>query len=194
MSKQEVKKYKGESTFFTSDLHFGHRNFLTKHFGKRHEVYGYDVDVMNAALIANWNAIVPVDADVFHLGDIGFLQFSKLMPLVEQLHGRLHLVNGNHDERLNFANVVEIDKAIDIEVDKQYITMSHFPSYTWNGCHHGSWMLCGHEHGNINSDPHMTSWKIMDVGVDCHPKYQPFTFAEIKAILDTRPNRPHHGR
>lgn len=194
MSKQEVKKYKGESTFFTSDLHFGHANFLTKHFGKRHEVYGYDVDAMNNGLIANWNSVVKSDDDVFHLGDIGFLQFTKLKPLVERLNGRLHLLIGNHDERLDFSNVVEIEKNIDIEVDKQYITMSHFPAYTWNGCHRGSWMLCGHEHGNINRDPHMTTWKIMDVGIDCHPEYKPFSFGDIKRIMDIRQTRSHHGK
>ena len=193
MSKHhKVTKYDPSKVFFTSDLHFGHQNLLTKHFTKRHEVFGYDVDAMNAGLIKNWNSVVSPDCDVFHLGDIGFMQYTKLLNQVIQLNGRLHLLFGNHDERLDFPNVVEFDKTLDIDVGNQYITMSHYPHYTWNGCHRGSWMLCGHEHGNITRDTHMQKWKIMDVGVDCHQQYRPFSFDEIKAIMDKREIRSHH--
>lgn len=189
-----TKKYSADNTFFISDLHFGHRNLLVKKFTKRHEIYGEDVNFMNEDLIKRWNAKVPVDAHVFMLGDFGFMQYTKLFGLVERLNGTIHCIRGNHDDQLNFPNVDGIYSYHEIEIDGNSICMSHYPFYTWNGCHRGSWMLCGHEHGNINNDPHMQTWKIMDVGVDCHSNYEPFSYHEIKAIMDNRQVRGHHGR
>lgn len=190
--KKNIKHYIAEKSFFVSDLHLGHKNLLTKHFTRRHEVYGYDVNVMNEALIANWNSVVPEDGHVFNLGDIGFLTYNQLAPYVARLNGTIHMVRGNHDDCLNFPNVESVDDYLEIQIGAQHICMSHYPHYTWNGCHRGSWMLCGHEHSNINSDEHMKLWKIMDVGIDCNPKYRPFSFNEIKAVMDTRSNRGHH--
>ena len=185
-------KFDPTKTFFTSDPHFGHANLLIKKMTKRHEIYGEDINFMNEDLIRRWNEKVPVDADVFVLGDMGFLQRTRLAQIVSRLNGRIHYVIGNHDENWDFPNYVSAKDYEEINVGGQYICLSHYPFYTWNGCHRGSWMLCGHEHGNTNRDPHMMQWKIMDVGIDCHPDYVPFSFDEIKKIMDSRGIRGHH--
>ncbi|MCT9001691.1 antitoxin Xre/MbcA/ParS toxin-binding domain-containing protein [Microbacterium memoriense] len=83
--------------FVTSDHHFGHariselagRPFLT-------------VDEMDAALIDRWNAAVPPDAVVLHLGDVALGPIDASVALTAQLNGRRLLVPGNHD-RVSWA-------------------------------------------------------------------------------------------
>jgi calcineurin-like phosphoesterase family protein len=188
-----IEKYLHNKVFFTSDLHFTHTNFLLKQYGKRHEVFGYDPNNMDAELIKRWNEKVPVDADVFVLGDLGFSRPPVLNTLVESLNGRIHLIMGNHDRYVKFNNIASVSHYKEIEVANQFICMMHYPLYTWNQSHRGSWALCGHEHGNINSHTHMNTYKIMDVGVDCHPNYQPFSFGEIAMIMANRISRTHHN-
>ena len=53
--------------FFTSDTHFGHQNIIR--FCNRPWATIAEHD---QALIDNWNAIVPEDAVVFHLGDFSY--------------------------------------------------------------------------------------------------------------------------
>lgn len=78
--------------FFTSDTHFGHARILelsNRPFA--------DVDEMNEAIIANWNAVVARDDIVFHLGDVALGKIADSLPLVSRLNGYKILVNGNHD-------------------------------------------------------------------------------------------------
>lgn len=79
------------NTFFTSDTHFGHRGVLGT--GRRHWA---TTDEMDAALIANWNAVVKPGDTVWHLGD--FCWKPKGIGRIRvQLHGTIHLILGNHD-------------------------------------------------------------------------------------------------
>lgn len=80
------------TTFFTSDLHFGHFNIIG--YSARPFV---DVDEMNAALIENWNATVADGDIVWILGDIALGKIAETLPLVGELHGTKILVPGNHD-------------------------------------------------------------------------------------------------
>ena len=57
----------GSKVFFTSDHHFGHTNIIR--FCNRPWP---TISEHNRALIANWNAIVPEDGIVFHLGDFSY--------------------------------------------------------------------------------------------------------------------------
>lgn len=186
--------YLNKTTFFTSDLHFFHKNLLVKKFTKRHELYGEDVNFMNLDLIKRWNSVVSPDCDVFNLGDIGFASKSKLLEVVSQLNGRIHLIKGNHDESFmhEFSNIVSVEDYAEISVEGQKIVMSHYPFYKWNGCARGTWCLHGHEHGNIDRDEHSTTWKIKDVGIDSHPDYRPFSFGELVKIMDKRSINAHH--
>ena len=50
---------------------------------------------------------------------------------------------------------------------------------------HGSWCLCGHEHGGLPATrPEAKDGKILDLGWDLYKK--PVSFAEVKAIMDTK--------
>ena len=81
-----------EVDFVTSDHHFGHARI--------NELAGRPfatVDEMNAALIERWNAAVPPDAVVLHLGDVALGPINDSVALTAQLNGRRLLVPGNHD-------------------------------------------------------------------------------------------------
>ncbi len=81
------------SRWFTADPHFGHRKIIEycdRPFG--------DVDEMNEALVANWNAVVGDSDEVWVLGDVALgVPADMLAAHVERLRGVKILVPGNHD-------------------------------------------------------------------------------------------------
>lgn len=78
--------------FFTSDLHFRHKNILN--FEKR----PYDtVDEMNAKLIEIWNKTVGKNDTVYNLGDFCFGGYDEWVKILEQLNGKITHIKGNHD-------------------------------------------------------------------------------------------------
>lgn len=78
--------------YFTSDMHFGHRNvirFCNRPFADEKE--------MAQGLIKNWNDKVKPNDFVFSLGDFSwFTGRHQVKKLIEQLHGKKYLVPGNH--------------------------------------------------------------------------------------------------
>ena len=74
-----------------SDTHFGHENII-KYCGRPFK----DAAEMDAALIANWNAVVQPHHHVYHLGDVAVSQ-QRLNQVMPQLNGKKRLVLGNHD-------------------------------------------------------------------------------------------------
>jgi calcineurin-like phosphoesterase family protein len=77
--------------FYTSDTHFGHLLVA------RLRGFGEDVNAHDRELVARWNAAVGPDDHVWHLGDVTLGPLDKVDHVVEQLHGTIHLVLGNHD-------------------------------------------------------------------------------------------------
>jgi len=84
------------TTFFTSDLHLYHSNIIrycNRPFA--------NVDAMNQAILANYNAKVSNEDTVYFIGDIAFLKSSEakadLPRLLGSFNGRKHLISGNHD-------------------------------------------------------------------------------------------------
>lgn len=78
--------------FFTSDTHFGHRNII-KYCDRPFK----DTEHMDEFIIQNWNAAVPWNGIVFHLGDIALGDISKSLPKVGRLNGHKIATIGNHD-------------------------------------------------------------------------------------------------
>lgn len=94
--------------WFTSDLHFGHRNIIS--FCDRpfvdsfHEtpdgtlaVTADAVTTMNEAMIEQWNSqVAPIDS-VYIVGDVCMGHRDETLPLVGRCNGDKHLIPGNHD-------------------------------------------------------------------------------------------------
>lgn len=105
------------------------------------------VDQMNATIIKNWNARVTDKDLVFHLGDIA-VNYTKpprigdqqVLNVLQQLHGRLVLIKGNHDRRDLFKYLAENNYQIAgqpkfefhdvgklIKYNHQQFYMTHYP-------------------------------------------------------------------
>lgn len=182
------------STFFTSDLHFGHANIIkycNRPFANVHE--------MNKALIENWNVRVTKDDTVYVLGDVSFLPAIETDRILSLLNGKIHLIRGNHDKKakLNYGRFASVNDLLGLKINEkgekgQYIVMCHYALKVWEHRHHGAWHIFGHSHGSLPDDPYSKS---IDIGVDCHD-YKPVSFQELRAIMDRKQSRPvdHHGQ
>lgn len=127
------------TTWWTSDTHFSHANIIR--YTKRPFA---GVDEMNAALVARWNALVAPDDEVWHLGDLALgRDIEQQVALTSVLHGRRHLVPGNHDrvasffeggdQRDRFWGVYEsagwqiMPEEFEHEIAGHRVLVSHFP-------------------------------------------------------------------
>lgn len=177
------------NTWFTSDIHFYHKNII-KYSNRPFK----DVDDMNSSLIRNWNERVDTNDTVYSLGDFAFAKIGKILEILSQLNGNIHLINGNHDEEIvNNAQLIldsgfvkSISDYKEIRVDGEFICLFHYGNRVWNRSHRGSWQLYGHSHGTL--PPY---GKSVDVGVDApfvtgKAEYRPFSFQEIREYMNRR--------
>ena len=86
---------------------------------------------------------------------------------------------------VKYKNMTYLGHYHEVTVNNQFIVMCHYPFMAWNSLMHGSWCLCGHEHGGLEATrPEATNGKILDVGWDLFKK--PVSFAEVKTIMDKK--------
>lgn len=190
LEREFAPKFSSESLFFTADTHFGHKNIIrycNRPFGSSEE--------MDEALVRNWNATVPPDATVFHLGDFALDSKKRWRELLGRLNGReKYLIIGNHDrgrlsEEYN-PGFTEITDRMCIDVDGQLVILNHTPlekvdSGFWH-FESEAWQFYGHVHsGPLNTDnkaePLIKSLlpTQYDIGVD-NNGFRPVSFSEIK--------------
>jgi calcineurin-like phosphoesterase family protein len=190
----------------TSDTHFGHLNltqagnpnFTTKRPFKT-------VVEMNEALIANWNAVVKPDDEVFHLGDVCMGQSQYWKSTLDRLNGKINLIIGNHDERLikecayRFEWIKPYHELYTQDPNtnqKIILILCHYPLLTWNKAGKGSIMAHGHCHNNI-TEKHNKGTRRIDVGVD-NPvaNFAPISLKKLCKIMEGINYTPvdHHGK
>jgi calcineurin-like phosphoesterase family protein len=166
--------------YFTSDTHFGHPAIM-----RLSRRPFQSVAEMDAALIAEWNAVVAPGDTVYHLGDFCFRNARPAPDYLAELNGEVHLIVGNHDgatlKRHSgiFASVKHIRE---IGVNGRTIVLCHYPMREWHGCWRGAWHFFGHVHGRLNHEPVGCS---LDVGVDSN-RFRPWQFEEIEALFAER--------
>jgi len=174
--------------WFTADTHFDHLGALK--FRPMFE----SVQEMNEHIIEKWNGSVKKGDHIYHLGDFGFFKADRMLIIKHRLNGDIHLVKGNHDDKLRpfeKALFTSISDLRYIKVNKQKIMLCHYAMKTWRSSHNGSWHLYGHSHGNLADDINSLS---LDVGVDCN-NFTPVSFDEIKQRMEKKTFVPidHHG-
>ena len=159
------------ATFFTSDTHFGDHRTLNIH--KRPFE---SVGEMNAVLVANWNAAIGPEDEVWHLGDFARTQ-SQIPQFLSGLAGRKHLVRGNNDPA-SVTTVMgweSVQNYRELELDGHRLVLCHYPFRSWNGMARGALNLHGHSHGRLKP---MT--RQFDVGVDARG-FRPVRLQELLA-------------
>jgi calcineurin-like phosphoesterase family protein len=179
-----MNKYNVNTTWFTSDTHFYHKN-ICKYCNRPFE----SVEDMNQGIIDNWNSVVKEGDTVFHLGDMGFCGIQNLVSLFAQLNGEIFLIIGNHDSEkaanallredliIGYDKYKTITMVGDEECADQQLFLCHFPMIDWDGKERGSWMIHGHQHQLLDTPSCSTShW---DVGVDKN-NWTPINFEQLK--------------
>jgi calcineurin-like phosphoesterase family protein len=164
-------------TWFTSDTHFDHFDIIP--FCDRPY---RTVAEMNAALIANWNAVVGEADTVWHLGDFSF---GAVGPYLEQLHGIKHLIHGNHDtpEARAHSGWASSSPWAEIVVEDWRIVLCHYGMRTWPGASNGSLHFYGHSHGTLPGNR-----QSCDLGVDLW-EYRPVSLTSVRRHLARLPLR-----
>lgn len=173
--------------WFTSDEHYGHSNII-KYTNRPFK----HVDEMNETLIANHNALVKPEDEVYHLGDFAFRSHVNYL---RRLHGKHFLIKGNHEGHdWKNAGFVWVKEVATVRVTITNITpnltqdvfLSHYAHRRWNRAHHGVWHLFGHSHGQLED-----YCKSCDVGVDSWG-YKPVSIEQLIERFKDRENTPHH--
>lgn len=176
-----------DKLFLTSDSHLGHFNickYCHRPFRSRSE--------MDQTLIKNWNEVVPEDGIVVHCGDFMLphnADIKEYNKYLNQLHGRVLLLRGNHDlASLDWVSdklIAVRDQAM-IVVDGVKIFAQHYPCAAFNGDYH----VYGHIHTladgscyGIDGDVTKVMRKnTYDVGVDQN-NYTPVSYWQLCDIF-----------
>jgi calcineurin-like phosphoesterase family protein len=163
--------------WFTSDLHLGHANIIK--YCNRPFAHA---DEMDKTIIDNVFSRLHNGDVLYILGDISFIAETTKSFYMSLMQAGITpiLVKGNHDRFPKEFGIVPT--MLDIGIEGQKITLSHYAMRTWNCSCHGAWQLYGHSHGKL--PPFGKQW---DVGVD-NNNFYPLSFSEVKEIMKTREN------
>lgn len=171
------------TVYFTADTHFGHENIIRS--CNRPFISAAE---MNQALITNWNARVTDNDDVYVLGDFAFRCGDSVRKIAHSLHGRKHLIIGNHDfkwmrnDPAAVAEFVEVSPMLETEDGGRQLTLCHYPMMAWrNSTRDFSWLIYGHIHANKADDfwPLLSQMpRALNAGVDVN-WFTPVTFDEM---------------
>lgn len=198
MQKINITLAPNQQIYFTSDMHFGHRNvirFCDRPFADEKE--------MAQGLIKNWNDTVKPNDFIFSLGDFSWWTGRhEVKKLVEQLRGKKYFIPGNHckEGMYELVNDPDFHECSDIvhlfirgqEGDPRFanvkvyeIVLCHYPLTCWS---HSDAKNCYHFFGHIHSSKgqpmsefghpiYIKEGKMLDVGTDRHD-YTPVNLFE----------------
>ena len=157
--------------YFTSDTHFSDSRVLR--IDRRPFATMIEHD---EALIANWNATISAQDEVWHLGDVMSSRSSaEVDSLLDRLNGRKNLVIGNNDPHAVTAasGWASVQHYAELDVAGQRLVLCHYAFRTWNQMGKKSINLHGHSHGRLKAMPRQ-----FDVGVDARG-LRPVTLDEL---------------
>lgn len=144
--------------YFISDLHFYHQNL-----NEQMDCRGFaDGKEMNEYMIRQWNRRVGPKDEVVILGDLSVGKGKATNAIVEQLNGRLILLEGNHDrfledKQFDRSRFEWIGPYLELQDHKRKLVLCHYPILCYNGQYRkmrdGSdrtSMLYGHVHNTCD--------------------------------------------
>lgn len=192
-------------TFFTGDLHFGHKNVLT--FDNRPFT---TVDEMDAELIRRRNNKVGKGDLVYVLGDLIWKSRNNDAPaLIKSLNGQIILIKGNHDRFLHnskakaaLAGIKDYDDiCVTLEDGTQRrVIISHYFIPMYIGHRYNAIHLHAHSHFSDEADFEIDFAEQLNrmgckneiYNVGCmYWNYEPVTLDEI--IAHGKTIRPNYG-
>jgi calcineurin-like phosphoesterase family protein len=201
MQKLHIKLEEGQKVWFTSDLHFGHKNVI-RFCDRPFE----DIKAMNMGLISNWNEVVSDNDIVFVLGDTFWFNDSQTIKrFLSEMNGKdIYLIPGNHcdfdhyyrvdDPRIHLCQdivVVWLEAENRWPKKKYEIWLCHYPLMTWSHRENGTYQLFGHIHSKPGGRPEGLDqdlplhWNQMDVGCD-YWDYYPVSFENAIKYMEQK--------
>ena len=179
--------------FVCSDPHFGQKNILLPKYGNRGQSFS-TIEEHDYVIKETWNKTVGPTDTVICTGDWCFAPWRYGIEIWNSLNGKKEFVPGNHDDqflkklKVHGVDTIIHERLITRYYDNQKMEISHFPIESWEKMSAGSWHLHGHCHDNLHT---MSRNKRLDIGFDSAKRllgeYRPFSFDEIKKIMDARP-------
>lgn len=167
------------SVFFTSDLHFGHKNLIE---GLRQ----MSVEENDKLIISNWNKTVHKKDIVYILGDITMEKPKLLKQYLEQLNGEIRIVGGNHDTLKCCKVFQELNIPVVGVVEYKGFICTHIPVHP-SQIENSRGNIHGHIHlsGNIEGlgDPKKLEGRYYNVNIEFH-NYKPVLFDTIKQYFE----------
>ncbi len=136
-------------------------------------------------MIANWNAVVRHDDDVWHLGDFALGADAKhVRSVFHRLNGIKRLVVGNHDRQatLDLPWAAKPAHMATTSIDGVRVVMCHYGLRVWPGMRRKAISLYGHSHGRLPG-----ASMSLDVGVDCWG-FTPVCLDDFKRRMRTLPD------
>ncbi len=139
--------------FFTSDLHFGHRNIINLS-----QRPFEDLAHMHRTLILNWNARVQPEDEIYILGDFSYKSdVGEINRILKRLNGKKYLIIGNHDTYIDYPDFDRlafewIKHYHVLDYQKRKFVLFHYPILEWQGFFRDTVHLYGHVH-NSSKDP-----------------------------------------
>ena len=144
--------------YYISDLHFYHDalNCVMDCRGFR------DEQDMNEYMITQWNRRVRKNDEVVVLGDLSMEKWEKTKVVLEQLKGKIYLIQGNHDrfvkdKDFDGSRFVWVRSYAEMHDNGRKVILSHYPVFCYNGQNrlskHGNpktYMLHGHVHDTLD--------------------------------------------
>ena len=144
--------------YYISDLHFYHDalNHVMDERGFR------DEQDMNEFMIHQWNSRVRKNDEVVVLGDLSMEKWDKTKEILDQLKGKIYLIQGNHDRFIkdkdfDASRFIWVRSYAEMHDNGRKIILSHYPVLCYNGqsrlSKHGNpktYMLHGHVHDTLD--------------------------------------------
>lgn len=210
------------NTWFTADHHWGNENITgyvgRKDAGWDREFA--DAYEMDTYMVAHWLEVVRPEDTVYYLGDFTLRNALTAASYLDRLTGKIKFIPGGHDwpwlkgmglkkyetghlpppfqkhEVLpgQYYMKVKIDE-LEVQAGgrkSSLIVLNHYPMFSWERSHKGSWHLHGHSHGGRGKGNRFQTVRVdipsvlemhhsMDVGVDAGWDFYP---VHLDTIVD----------
>lgn len=165
------------TTFFVSDLHFGHKNIL-----KYRSQYGdqfKDLESHNEYILERIQNTVGRRDVLYILGDTCFTK--ETLPLLNEINCTKHLILGNHcTERLHISDYLPYFKSIHgMFKHSSGMWLSHAPIHPDEL--RGRFNIHGHIH---SSKLNIQSWKYFNVSLE-NIDFKPISLEEVRENIWT---------
>jgi calcineurin-like phosphoesterase family protein len=170
-------------TFFTADHHFGHENIIE--YCQRPFT---GVEDMEWRMVKAWNSVVPLNARVYYLGDLGWGSTTYFRRIMTRLNfEQMIIVPGNHDPSITkmeryTSRIVGMKGPISVPLKGKRYWLSHEPM---DDGRPGMVNLHGHVHKHYAHAVGECGELWINVGVDvCN--FRPLSLRQIEKARGTR--------